>query len=279
MSFATVKFWGTRGSYVCNSPEYHHVGGHTSCVTVEWHDQIIILDAGTGIQDLGKAWDTLDSSFSNHKATLCLSHGHMDHISGLPFFKPIWDPNFELTIIAGPLDSYTNIHSFLEQTIFASPLHPVPLAALKATIKYVDLTPTHGFDLTRTMRLSTCVLNHPGGSMGYKIEQNNKAICYITDHEHSDDHRQDHLESFVQHADLMIYDATFTDAEYPMHQGWGHSTWQEAVNLAKRANVKRLALFHHAPTHTDKDMIAIERAAQVLLPSTFVARQGQMLHI
>ncbi len=267
-----IQFWGVRGCITCSSPSYDIIGGHTSCVSVEVDNHLIIFDAGSGLRDLG----LYIKNNSIKSAILCLSHGHYDHIVGLPFFGPLWDNDFDLTIIGGPIDKCINIQDLVTNKIFSSPLFPVPFTETMAKISFKDINHHQKISLTKTITLTGIGLNHPGGATGYKVENADKSICYITDHEHISEtvSTPRHLRDFIKDTNLMIYDATFTDEQYVNYKGWGHSTWQKGIELSKEAHVKKLALFHHNPEHTDDIMMDIEKQAQAVWPLCFVARQG-----
>jgi phosphoribosyl 1,2-cyclic phosphodiesterase len=270
-----ISFWGVRGSVACCSPAYDVVGGHTSCVSVQINEQMIIFDAGTGIRDLG----TFIESKNIQSAILCLSHAHYDHVIGFPFFSPIWNEDFALTVIAGTLHRYKGVREFFSKYLFSHPFFPISIPQLAAKFNFVDLPSGEIISFYEGVILKTFLLNHPGGAMGYRLEANGKSLCYITDHEHSDPIIHTQLTEFIREADLLIYDATFTDEEYPRHIGWGHSTWQEGIKLAKAAGIKNLALFHHEPTHTDEIMAQIEEKARALWPGVFIAKQGMKVRI
>jgi phosphoribosyl 1,2-cyclic phosphodiesterase len=125
--------------------------------------------------------------------------------------------------------------------------------------------------------LRTALLNHPNGATGYRVEFGGKSICYITDTEHYADHVDETIVELVRGADIMIYDATYTDDEYPTYRGWGHSTWQEGLKLAKAAGVKQFVVFHHDPGHSDAFMDAVARDVEAAQPGSVVAREGMVL--
>jgi len=126
--------------------------------------------------------------------------------------------------------------------------------------------------------VKTGPLNHPNGATGYRIEYNAKVVAYITDTEHRPGQRDPHILKLIDRADIMIYDASYTDEEYPAHRNWGHSTWQEGVRLADEAGVKTLVIFHHDPGHDDDFMDRIAGDAALARPGTIVAQEGLVLH-
>lgn len=269
-----VIFWGVRGSIPCCGPENRRGGGDTSCVGVRVGDTLVVLDAGTGIRDLGR-W--LEANHPDvRKIHLFLSHAHYDHVIGFPFFSPIWNPAFEIHVYATTLNSFGGVQHFFDKTLFAPPFFPVSLSQLAAKISYYDCQNGDVVQLEGGVQVRIFPLNHPGGASGFRVEGAGKSLCYVSDTEHCVEAGLDKdILQAVQDCDLMIYDASFTDEEYPAHVGWGHSTWQEGVRLCQEARVKRLAIFHHEPSHTDDMLDAIESQARVVFENAFVAREDQ----
>lgn len=266
-----VTFWGVRGSHPQCQPAYEKVGGHTSCVTVEVDHHYIILDAGTGLIEAGH--DILKQNLK--KATLLLSHPHADHINGLGFFKPLHCLDFELKIISAQAAGSEDIRSTLGK-IISPPYFPVPWEQIACQRTYVDLPQESEFSLHH-LKVSTIGLDHPGGSTGYRLENDQTSLCYVTDTTHTPGRLNHDLIQFVRGADLLIYDAMFTEEEFAAKPTWGHSTWNESVVIAKAASVKKLALFHHHPEHDDLFMDQIEKEAQRQFEAAFVSRQGMSL--
>lgn len=269
-----VTFWGVRGSYPQCKGAYEKVGGHTSCVGVEIGDHSLFLDAGTGIIDAGD--DVLRRGIK--KATLMISHGHADHISGLAFFKPLHTSDFDLTIIgSGLLSKHTpekGIESILAKVI-SPPYFPIPWNQILCKKSCIDVPVGGQFSLGH-IKVSTIALDHPGGSSGFRLDVGDKSICYITDTGHTPGELKHDLVEFIHRTDLMIYDATFTEEEFAAKSTWGHSTWNQAVALAKAAAIGELALFHHDPNHDDAFMERIECQARTHFSRAFVAKQGMV---
>ena len=264
-----VTFWGVRGTIACPTPRHMGVGGNTSCVEVQAGDQVIILDAGTGIRSLGRS---LLARNARH-ATLLLSHTHWDHINGFPFFAPAFDAGRSFRVLAGHLTDEGGIRRALSGQM-AQPMFPVPLETMRATLDFEDFRAGDRFTLDGGVRIRTTPLNHPNGATGYRIEHGGRSFCYVTDTEHVPGTLDDRVLDLIAGADFFVYDSTYTDDEFPAKVGWGHSTWQEGVRLAQAAGVKRYALFHHDPDHEDPFMDAVELEAQAALPGTFLAREG-----
>jgi phosphoribosyl 1,2-cyclic phosphodiesterase len=268
-----LNFWGVRGSIACPSPNHVRFGGNTSCIEITAGSERIVLDAGTGLRELGNQFMRDDV----RRASLLLTHTHWDHINGFPFFKPAYMANRRFRIMAGHLNR-RGVRDILSGQM-AEPTFPVPLEAMRAELDFEDFAAGDSFDLVPGVHVRTAQLNHPNRATGYRIEHAGKAVCYVTDTEHVIGKPDQSVLGLIEGADLVVYDSTYTDQEFPEHVGWGHSTWQEAVRLCQAARVKRLAIFHHDPDHDDNFMEAIEAEAQALWSGTFVAREKMLLTI
>jgi phosphoribosyl 1,2-cyclic phosphodiesterase len=273
MSFK-IKFWGVRGSIP--TPSAHHIafGGNTSCVEVSCGGERIILDAGTGIRLLGHWFQRKNVRHS----TLLLSHAHWDHIMGFPFFSPAYHADRALTVMAGHLGAKGGIRGVLASQM-SQPTFPVPLDAMKARIAFEDFSAGDTFMIGARVRVRTTTLNHPDGATGYRVEYDGRSICYVTDTEHRPGQPDPNILGLIEGSDLLIYDCTYTDAEFPRQVGWGHSTWEEGVRLARAAKVKGFAIFHHDPDHNDLFMESIEAKARAAFPGAFAAREHMRLII
>ena len=269
-----VRFWGVRGSIACPSPHHVRYGGNTSCVAVQAGDQRFILDAGTGIRELGKVFLERDVRTIH----LLLTHTHWDHINGFPFFRPAYDAHRHLRVMAGHLRYQGGIQSVLSLQM-NHPMFPVPLDAMKAIVELVDFDAGDDFRLYPGVLIRTAKLNHPNGATGYRIEHNGTAVCFVTDTEHVRGEPDQNILSLIEGADLVIYDSTYTEAEYSRHIGWGHSTWNEGMRLCRTAGAERLAIFHHEPDHDDAFMEQLEAEAREAWDKIVVAREGMTLQL
>lgn len=268
-----IRFWGVRGSIACPSPSHIEFGGNTSCIEVRAGDTSIVLDAGTGIRNLGQSFIKRDI----REATVCLTHTHWDHINGFPFFTPAYSAAHSFRIRAGHLADAGGVERVLAGQM-ARPTFPVPLSALQAALTFEDFRAGEEFDIG-PVRVKTAPLRHPDGATGYRFEFNGRSLCYVTDTEHIPGQRDERIVSLIKDANVVIYDSTYTDEEFPKHVGWGHSTWQEGVRLAKAANVERLAIFHHDPYHDDAFMRSVEAQAAEAFEGSFVAKEGMKVDI
>ena len=270
-----VKFWGVRGSIACPSPRHIGFGGNTSCIEVSAGGERIIFDAGTGIRSLGQ-W-MLKKEVK--KAHLMLSHTHWDHINGFPFFTPAFLPDRSFEIMAGHVaPEEGGIRKVLSGQM-AQPFFPVPLEAMRGTLTFSDFSAGDSFDIGPNVRVSTTPLNHPNGATAYRIDHRGKSVCYVTDTEHVPGQPDQNILGLIEGSDLVIYDSTYTEAEFPEKVGWGHSTWEEGVRLCKAANVKMLAIFHHDPTHDDAFMESLELEARNTWSGAIVARENMRINL
>ncbi len=264
-----VKFWGVRGSIACATPDHMKYGGNTSCIEIDAGDHRFVMDAGTGIRNFGQDFlrdDVLDSH-------LLLTHTHWDHINGFPFFVPAYDGKRSLRIMAGHLTNQGGVQDVLS-TQMHNPMFPVPLEAMQATLTFEDFEAGDTFNLSPQVRIRTAPLNHPNGATAYRVEHGGKSVVYVTDTEHIPGQPDQNVLDIIEGADLVIYDSTYTEDEFPAKIGWGHSTWIEGMTLCRQANVKRLAIFHHDPDHTDDFMDDLAAEAEAAWEGNFVSREG-----
>ncbi|WP_439815970.1 MBL fold metallo-hydrolase [Zavarzinia sp. CC-PAN008] len=229
----------------------------------------VILDAGTGIRNLGH-WFLKRTL--NH-AHILFSHTHWDHINGFPFFAPAFDSNRSFTIMAGHLAGKGGIHNVLSGQM-AHPTFPVPIEIMNARLEFEDFNAGDTFSLGGGIKVRTCVLNHPDSATAYRLEYQGRSLCYVTDTEHVIGKPDENVLALIEGADLVIYDSTYTDKEFPSKIGWGHSTWEEGVRLCRQANAKRLMIFHHDPDHEDLIMERIESDARYAWDNAIVAREN-----
>jgi phosphoribosyl 1,2-cyclic phosphodiesterase len=260
-----LRFWGTRGSIPSPGPLTVRYGGNTPCVEVRTSTgRLIILDAGTGIRELGRSLMLRASGTASGgglKADIFLTHAHWDHIQGIPFFAPIFQSGNHFTIW-GSRTLETNIDRVVRDQM--SPVvFPVSFEELSARIDFCELAEERrsgdGYEVTAFS------VRHPGGALGYRFDEPGGAgrggLVYISDNELGAGGKydtptgwKDRLVEFIRGARTLVHDATYTSAEYEQHRGWGHSTYDEAVGLALEAGVERLVLFHHKPERSDDEL-------------------------
>ncbi|MGB3492121.1 MAG: MBL fold metallo-hydrolase, partial [Elainellaceae cyanobacterium] len=210
------------------------------------------------------------------------THSHWDHIQGFPFFVPAFVPGNRFEIYGAVAPNGSTIEQRLNDQML-HPNFPVPLQVMGAELHFNDIEVGDTIHLDHGVYVETALLNHPGEAVGYRVNWNGCAAAYITDTEHFRDRLDDNVLRLAQDADVMIYDSTYTDDEYYNEKsskvGWGHSTWQEAVKVAKAANVKTLVIFHHDPLHSDDFMDDIKDKTSKAFPNSVVAWEGLELDL
>jgi phosphoribosyl 1,2-cyclic phosphodiesterase/ActR/RegA family two-component response regulator len=286
---ARLTFWGVRGSIPSPGPSTVRYGGNTTCVEVRAHNEIIILDGGTGLRPLGRE---LLAEFKDQPLdlTLLLSHTHWDHIQGLPFFTPIYQPRCQLRILGfeGARRGLVNVLTGQME----SPYFPVPFGELPGNIEVDELK-----DLefpVGNLRVQAWFANHPGICVGYRINTSDGAIVFFPDNEPHCRYDADgaahptrkdasleyarsqeaKMIEFIRGADVVILDAQYDRTEYERHVGWGHGCVDDVVTLAIKAEVKQLFLFHHDPDHDDAKLDQMLAQARQI-----VARQQSPLRV
>lgn len=261
------RFRGTRGSLPAPGPDTVRYGGNTSCIEVRSDDgELIILDAGTGIRELGRELSTT-STVTCH---IFITHTHWDHIHGLPYFLPLYGPGNGVTIY-GPPDpvAMSGIEGALTMQM-QYPHFPVTSAELGAGISFETLVEGQEIDLGFAT-VEPILLNHPAMNFGYRIACDGKALFFSGDHEipyniyNTDDadfddyqrlvdERQHELVDFLDGVDVLIADAQYSAEEYPRYRGWGHSCHEDVLELARKARVDTVYLTHHGMTRTDDEL-------------------------
>lgn len=270
-----MRFWGVRGSIPSPGPETARYGGNTPCLEVRAGPTHFIFDLGTGVRELGAAAEgPLD-------AHVFISHYHYDHLQGLPFFGPIFDPRSRF-VVRGPTRGGRTVKDVVSGQM-QQPFFPVTAEMVfRAQLEY------QGFEAGDRLKLGGALVsaieaNHPGGNLAYRVDYQGKSVVYATDTEHGSD-RDTQLVEFSRGADVFIYDAMYTEDEYLGRKGspkigWGHSTWQNAVKVAAEAEVGTLVLFHHEPTRTDDAMDALLRTVKRQRKATVAAREGLVIKL
>lgn len=273
-----VKFWGVRGSIPSGDMATAKVGGNTTCLEVRCGNELIIFDTGTGIRNLGKEL----MKKLPVKGKIFYTHVHWDHIQGFPFFTPLYVKINEFDIYGGTSLPVT-IKDILQQQM-APPCFPVKMDIMASTIRYHDLKPG---DVVKgdNCQISLTNVYHPNHSYAYRIDSEGQSLVFATDVEPDNGASDERLLQFAKDADLLIYDAQYTEDEYRglngnfPRIGWGHSTMPEAVKLAKGANVKHLILFHHDPIHDDNFIKNFEKEARSLFPQCTAAYEGMEIDL
>lgn len=273
----SICFWGVRGSVACPGPETVRYGGNTACIEMRVGGERLIFDGGTGLRNLGQQM----LSEMPVQANIFFTHSHWDHIQGFPFFVPAFVPGNKFKIHGAIAPNGSTIEQRLNDQML-HPNFPVPLQIMGAELEFCDIEVGEVVKFGE-VEITNALLNHPGEAIGYRVSYRGHSAAYISDTEHFSDGLDENVLRLAKDADVMIYDCTYTDSEYHDEKaskvGWGHSTWQEAVKLAKAANVKQLLIFHHDPTHTDAFMDDIVRQTSAAMPNSTVAKEGMVLEL
>lgn len=254
-----ITCWGSRGSIPVCGPEYIKYGGNTTCLEiVPQSGETIIVDAGTGIRRLG------NKLLKNNIPTvhLLFTHAHWDHIMGLPFFKPLHIANKTINIYHCPY--HTRFVDRMLSDLMRPPYFPVPCMGSKANIIFIDKG-RRPFDIG-SLKIETIPLSHPNGGSGYKFTENDKSFVFLTDNElgypHNGGKTFEEYGHFTKGVDLLIHDAEYLSDEYTARTGWGHSRYTDAVDLAIKAGVHSLGLFHINQDRSDQQMDALVKKAR-----------------
>ncbi|MFB3739128.1 MAG: MBL fold metallo-hydrolase [Candidatus Velamenicoccus archaeovorus] len=277
-----IRIWGSRGSLATPGPDTIRYGGNTSCIEVRPDaGGLVILDAGTGIRQLGNAI----RGSGVRRIDLLLTHLHLDHLEGLGFFPPLWDEAVELHVW-GPASPMQSLRERIA-TYLSPPLFPVHLSDVPAQVVFHD-APDDEVPLG-AVRVRAQPIIHSGPTVGYRLEEDGRILAYLTDHEpaHGADLRRAAPEwvsgfGIAQGADLLVHDCQYTEEEYPAHVGWGHSSTAHVADFARMAKVRRLVMFHHDPMHTDEDLERLLARVRELAEGGFevhLAREGMELEV
>ena len=278
----SLKIWGCRGSIATPSSETTKYGGNTSCVEVVLDGgAALVLDAGTGIRPLG-----LDLSRRGARHVhLFLTHLHLDHLEGLRFFAPLWDPRATVEIW-GPRSPVRSLRDRILRS-FSPPLFPLDFRDIPASVSFHDL-PADPYEVAGVTVASDVVL-HPGPTLGFRLERGGSTVAYLPDHEPVlagiDDVPPDWLSAgaLARAADVLIHDAQYTDDEYTTRIGWGHSSVTDAVSYSDAVGAGRLVLFHHEPEHSDEALEKLEERARALTSANrtppLLAREGATIDV
>jgi phosphoribosyl 1,2-cyclic phosphodiesterase len=259
-----AKIWGCRGSLAAPGPETVRYGGNTSCIEVRLSDErLIVIDAGTGIRNLGVSL----GGDRPERIDIMLTHLHLDHIEGLGFFTPIWDPACEVHLWGPPSPNRTLRERVA--TYFSPPLFPVHLDDIPSRLQFHDVPEEEWEVGPATLRAAS--VTHPGPTLGYRVEENGRSLAYISDHEPAlgvdlSTVSPEWVSGYAvaQGADVLFHDSQYTEDEYPVRVGWGHSSIAHTVAFALLTKVRRLLMFHHDPLHSDAQLESMLRRAHQL---------------
>jgi phosphoribosyl 1,2-cyclic phosphodiesterase len=272
-----VEFWGVRGSIPTPGKKTVRYGGNTSCVEMRLGEKRLIFDGGTGLRLLGL--NLLKQM--PVEAHIFFSHTHWDHIQGFPFFVPAFVPSNKFHIYGAIAPDGSTIKDSLSDQM-VHPNFPVPLQVMGSQMKFNDF---RAGDIIKVdeIEIETAPLNHPNFATGYRVSWQGKTVVYCPDTEHYEDRFDENVLNLARQADLLIYDATYTNEEYYNLKspkiGWGHSTWEVGVEIAKKAGVKQIVMFQHDPSHSDNFLDEVQVALRSVFPNGLVAKEGMTIQI
>ncbi|MDD5454232.1 MAG: MBL fold metallo-hydrolase [Candidatus Ratteibacteria bacterium] len=251
-----IKCWGARGSIPVSGKEYIKYGGSTTCLEIRTkNDEVIIIDAGSGIRKLGH--ELLKGRKRDYN--MIFTHAHWDHLLGFPFFQPIYTKGTHIKIYGYPF-AQKSVKELIKISM-TPPYFPVNFEDIKADISYHEaLKGKLHIDSVTVVPIS---LSHPNGGFGYKFIEDDKCFVFLTDNELTFKHPGGlcfaDYENFSRQADLLIHDSEYTKEDYKTKKSWGHSVYKDSLELALKADVKKFGLFHHNQERTDKDLDGIVR--------------------
>ena len=248
----SVTFWGTRGTRMVTGDPFMRYGRKTICAEVRCGKRVIVLDAGSGLVPLGSAM----MKNGIRRFDLLLTHAHYDHVEGIPFFEPFYDPGFTVNFWSGKLKGIRRTRDIVDG-LMKEPYFPIRQEKFLADIRYRDVEDHAVIDLGDGIEVHTTRLHHPGGATGYRIEYGGKRFAFITDTTHAPGQRDTELVAFLKDVDAFAYDCSYLDAEFPRFASFGHSTWEEAERLREAAGAGRVFGIHHMPFRDDAALDAI----------------------
>lgn len=270
-----LRFWGVRGTFPVSDRNIRKYGGNTPCASLRLRGgEILIVDAGTGLKKLGERL-LEEHRGKRFQISLFLTHFHLDHIIGFPFFGPLFSPNFSIDVFAHCSSEETEYYlkGLMAGRYFPLKFEETPS---KKTIRSLDKEPLR----IATVEVFSCPLHHPQGSVALKFQEGENSAVFATDTEHPEDGCDEKLASFARESEILVYDAMFTPEEYEKgRKGWGHSTWLAGTKIAQRANVQNLYLSHFNPDHPDDLVDEIVASAKKEFPCSYGAREGLVIKL
>ena len=271
---ANLTFWGVRGSTPTVDRVNRRYGGNTPCLELTTPAGAkIILDCGTGLRMLGNRW-TAELSPARTDADIFVTHYHWDHIQGIPFFAPFYNPanRFRLYGFRSEFLGQDSLRRIFE-TQMSGPYFPATLDAVPAAREFHEIEGGASIQV-RDTRVITRWLNHPQGCLGLRFETPAGIIAYATDNEPGNAEHEANLRELADGADIFINDAQYAPGEMGAHRGWGHSSWLDGVRMAERACARHLILFHHDPDSSDETIDDLWREARLRFPNSWAASEG-----
>lgn len=274
-----VKFYGVRGSISVSGPKYSEFGGNTTCLMIIAPEtrRIGIIDAGTGIRQLGA--DFLEMGTNQKDIFIAFTHFHWDHIQGFPFFAPAYDPEMTINLLAKGGDRKLKHLEDIFATQMQETYFPVAMGEMGAAFEFLLMEQrTQTFMPPDQVPVHVTVVrhHHPGGAYSYRYERAGRSLVFSTDIEHGDQ-LDENIIRLAKDVDLLIHDGQYSNHQLPQKRGWGHSSYEQAAEVAIRANVKQLIVTHHDPDHDDEYLRSSEKSCQDIFPNAIFAREGMIV--
>jgi phosphoribosyl 1,2-cyclic phosphodiesterase len=274
-----VKFYGVRGSISVSGEKYSEFGGNTTCLQIMASEtrRIGVIDAGTGIRQLGS--DFLAMNTEQKEIFIAFTHFHWDHIQGFPFFAPAYNPEMTVNILAKGggqrISSLRDIFALqMQETYF-----PVSMGEMGADFRFLLMEDNAQVFLPPDgvpVRVKAVRHRHPGGAYTYRYERAGRSVVFSTDVEHGDE-IDENIVNIAKDADILIHDGQYSNEQLPLRRGWGHSSYEQAAEVAIRASVRQLVVTHHDPDHDDEYLRSAELLCQDIFPDSVFAREGMVL--
>jgi phosphoribosyl 1,2-cyclic phosphodiesterase len=269
----SVTFWGVRGSAPVSGAGHHIFGGGTMCLEIRANQHRVIIDAGSGIRQLGRMMQQQKASATD----ILLTHFHIDHVMGLMTFAPLFQKGASITLHA-PILQAGNPEAMLPG-LLGAPLFPMSAGEAGARFTIKGFHPGESVSVPG-LDIQTTGLSHPGGACGYRVAHGGRSVTIVLDHEHGSPLHEPALVQFCSGSDLILYDAPWDeDMDYEPHRGWGHSTWQAGLRLLRASGARRLGCLHHAPEALDATLLEREALLRKQHAASFFAREGATVHL
>ena len=270
MQYARFIVHGARGSHPACGPGFETYGGHTSCFSMETESDLLVFDAGSGITALNAVCGGWGAA---KPISIFLTHFHLDHITGLAGFKPLYEPGYRVTFYGGPNGEDVSCKEILHR-FFERPFWPVPIHEMASDLEFRDLDVSAPSMPFGGIEIRWHPIPHSEPCLAYQLlTPGGASITLATDHETASA-TEPGLVAFSRGTDILIQDAQYTPEEYADRRGWGHCTWEDAARIAQAAEVKRLLITHHDPDHTDSDLERILEHTRARFANTRLARPG-----
>ena len=273
-----IKFWGVRGSNPTPDSDKLKYGGDTSCVEIRTkNNDLIILDMGTGIRNLGK--EIINNKSYPKEINIFLSHYHWDHIMGFYYFAPLYHSEYTINIYG--YNKNTPI-CLLRDTLINKNFWPVKKEMYSANINFIEMDEVSNDQKCIKINSSNVYYSihpHPNGTNSFRVETDDKKIVYITDCEHPEGSLNPNVIKIAEESDILIHDSHYTINDLSDHKGWGHSSWKQAVDVAITARTKQLILFHYSPDYDDNQVEVNEKNAKKKFINTIASYQGLTINL